>query len=234
MFSIEPPRRIALIHALRDSIEPIRIAFARHWPAASTFNLLDDSLSNAVADEGKVTDAIVRRFLVLGRYAQGSQQGGRPPDAILFTCSAFGSAIDAVERDLPLPVLRPNEAAFERALAQDRPIHLLVTFPPSLASLTAELRTMAAKLTTRRDVCEHIVEGAFEALQAGNRAEHDRRVARAAARYASAAVVVLGQFSMAAAAEMIDPSLRNNVLTTPDCAVNKLRLNFERKVSHGP
>ena len=32
------PRRIALIHALRDSIEPILAAFARHWPQAETFS----------------------------------------------------------------------------------------------------------------------------------------------------------------------------------------------------
>jgi len=84
------PPRIALIHALRDSVEPILGAFARGWPEAQTFNLLDDSLSAAVAAEGSLTTPIVERFLKLGRDAAAAQVGGRSADAILFTCSAFG------------------------------------------------------------------------------------------------------------------------------------------------
>ena len=69
------PHRIALIHALRDSVEPILGAFARGWPQAQTFNLLDDSLSAAVAAEGRLTAPIVERFLELGRYAAAAQVG---------------------------------------------------------------------------------------------------------------------------------------------------------------
>ena len=66
------PRRIALIHALRDSIEPILAAFARHWPQAETFNVLDDSLSAAVAAHGRLSAPIIERFLALGRHAAAS------------------------------------------------------------------------------------------------------------------------------------------------------------------
>jgi len=37
--------RIALIHALQHSIQPIEQAFARLWPEAELANLLDDTLS---------------------------------------------------------------------------------------------------------------------------------------------------------------------------------------------
>jgi Asp/Glu/hydantoin racemase len=217
------PRRIALVHALRDSVEPILGAFARGWPEAETFNLLDDSLSAAVAAQGRLTTPIIDRFLALGRYAAAAQVGGRGTDAILFTCSAFGPAIEAVQADLSLPVLKPNEAAFAAALERGRRIGLLVTFGPSLAPLTAELRDMAVRLGDTCDVRGVLVEGALEALQSGRPDAHDAAIAAAAAALRDRDVVVLGQFSMARARASMAPALQARVLTTPECAVEHLR-----------
>ena len=215
--------RIGLIHALRDSVEPILGAFARGWPEAQTFNLLDDSLSAAVAAQGRLTTPIIDRFLALGRYAAVAQVGGRGTDAILFTCSAFGPAIEAVQADLAIPVLKPNEAAFGVALERGRRIGLLVTFGPSLGPLTAELRDMAVRLGDTCDVRGVLVDGALRALQGGRPDQHDAAIAAAAAALEDRDVVVLGQFSMARARESMAPALRSRVLTTPECAVEHLR-----------
>ncbi len=103
--------RIALIHALRQSMLPVEAAFARLWPGAELMNLLDDSLSADLARDGKLTPVMTERFVRLGRYA--AQTG---VDGIIFTCSAFGPCIETVARDLaPLPVLKPNEAMIEAA-----------------------------------------------------------------------------------------------------------------------
>ena len=96
--------RITLIHAMSPSIPPIVQAFNRLWPEATLMNLLDDSLAPDVARDGTLTPAMTERFLILGRYARSTGA-----DAILFTCSAFGSCIEACARELaPLPVLKPN------------------------------------------------------------------------------------------------------------------------------
>lgn len=220
------PRRIALIHALRDSVEPILGAFARGWPQAQTFNLLDDSLSAAVAAEGRLTTAIVDRFLELGRYAAAAQVGGRGTDAILFTCSAFGPAIEAVQSEQRILVLKPNEAAFAAALERGRRVGLLVTFGPSLEPLTAELRDMAARRGDTCDVRALRVDGALLALQSGRPGEHDAAIAAAAAAMSDCDVLVLGQFSMARARAAMDPAMQARVLTTPECAVERLRQQF--------
>ena len=120
--------RITLVHALKHSIVPIEASFARLWPDARLMNLLDDSLSADLARDGGLTDAMTERFLRLGRYAAGTGS-----DAILFTCSAFGPCIEAVARaHAPMPVLKPNEAMIEQAVAKGRKIGLLSTFPADI------------------------------------------------------------------------------------------------------
>jgi Asp/Glu/hydantoin racemase len=216
-------QRIALIHALRDSIEPILAAFARHWPQAETFNVLDDSLSAAVAAQGRLSTPIIERFLALGRHAATSEIGGRRTEALLFTCSAFGPAIEAVQREQSIPVLKPNDGAFEQALRHGRRIGLLVTFRPSLDALAGELRDLAARRGESCEVRGVYVPEALAALQAGRPQEHDAAIAAAAATLGNADAIVLGQFSMARARAAMDPALQRRVLTTPDAAVRQLR-----------
>src|SRR5258707_12736644 len=125
--------RITLIHALKHSLVPIEEAFARLWPEATRMNLLDDSLSADLARDGRLTEAMTERFLLLGRYAAATGA-----DAILFTCSAFGPCIEAVARaHAPMPVLKPDEAMIEQAVARGHRIGLLSPFPPTLASMAA-------------------------------------------------------------------------------------------------
>jgi len=204
--------RIFLIHALRDSVEPARAAMARGWPEAQVANLLDDSLSADLTRAGALDAAMIARFVRLGRYAH--DQGA---EGILFTCSAFGAAIEAVAADLPIPVLKPNESAFRAALRHGKRIGLLVTFEGSLAPLTAELRAMAGDAL---DLHAQIVPGALAALQTGDGAAHDALIAQTASRLPAINALVLGQFSMARAAGAI---ARTPLYTTPDAAVAELK-----------
>ena len=121
--------RICLIHAVRVAIDPVAEAFARLWPEAELMNLLDDSLSVDRQLDGELTPKITERFQTLARYAADVGVNG-----ILFTCSAFGPAIEAVKKKFaPLPVLKPNEAMFEEALKSGARLGLLASFELSLA-----------------------------------------------------------------------------------------------------
>ena len=213
-----PSPRIMLIHALRESQVPAWRAFEAGWPQARIFNLLDDSLSADVAAAGKLTDEMVERFLTLGRYAAGTGA-----DAIQFTCSAFGPAIEAVKRDLSIPVFSPSEAAFEAALEKGSRIGLMVTFPVSLKLLGDELTAIAAKNGKPLELHGILVEGAIAALQSGNTAEHDRLALEAAKTLPALDALVLGQFSLAHMAQPISQATGLPVFTTPDSAVAKLR-----------
>lgn len=215
--------RIALIHALEASVLPIRQAFQTHWPEAVCADLLDTSLSADLAAAGKLDAAMVKRFTTLGDYAAGITGEGGKTRAVLFTCSAFGPAIEAVRQRLPIPVLKPNEAAFEQALALGRNIALVVTFAPSQSALGEELRQMAAVRGIEIAVTPVMVQGALAALNAGDPERHDTLVAEACTALPTVDAIVLGQFSLARAKAALTAVTSAPILTTPDSAVLALR-----------
>src|SRR4051812_40185340 len=184
------PPRIALIHALPDSVEPANTAFTELWPEAFRFNLLDDALARDLAAAGgKITMEINSRIIDLSRYAMAAGANG-----ILYTCSAFGQSIKAAGMLSPVPILRPNEAAVEAALAAGPRIAILSTFLPTVGMIKAEVEVAAKERNLTPTVDSQHVPGALEALQAGRADEHDSLIATAAAALPPADVLVLSQF----------------------------------------
>lgn len=212
--------RIVLIHALPQSVAPIEAAFAALWPEAERVNLLDDSLARDRARDPRLTPAITARILALARY--GAEIGAA---GILFTCSAFGPAIEGAAAALaPLPVLKPNQAMIDEAIAAARraggPVGLIATFAPTLATMPGEFRAVDPAIT----VIPALAGGALEALAAGDAAGHDARIAETAARLApQVAVIALAQFSAARAAAAARASSGREVFTAPEGAVRRMR-----------
>jgi hypothetical protein len=209
--------RIALIHALAASVEPINDVLARDWPDAVRMNLLDDRLSSDLAASPAGLDgAMTARFHRLADYALATGA-----EALLYTCSAFGPCIDSVaRRHASVPVLKPNEAMIEEACARaaGRPIGLVATFAPTLASMPSEFPAHVEVRTA-------LAVGALQALQAGDAARHDALAAEAAERLVAAgcAVIALAQFSLARAHAAVADRCGCEVLTTPASAVRLLR-----------
>jgi Asp/Glu/hydantoin racemase len=210
--------RIALVHATPAAVDPIRSAFAEAWPEPDLVNLLDDSLSRDRALTAVLTDGIFRRFEALGSYAVSFGA-----DAILFTCSAFGPAIERVARSVEIPVLKPNEAMFAEAIAVGGSIGMLATFEPSIASMTEEFEEQAKQAGASARLKSVLVPAAMAALQAGRREEHDTLVAEAAARLTGCDAIMLAQFSMAPAAPRLRRQTSVPVLTSPASAVAALK-----------
>jgi hypothetical protein len=230
--------RIAVISALAESTGPAQAAMRDVWPAARVCALLDDALASDFASIGQLTPAIIERFLTLGRYAVAAHDGERRTAGIMFTCSAFGPAIDRVKSDLSIPVIAPNEGAFEQALdhCQLRPgggrIGLLLTFAGSLAPLSAELRSIAAgRGQAMPEILCQVADGALVDLQKGCADQHDHRIAEAASELPAVDVVILGQFSMARAAPLVTLRRTEPVLTTPHAAARKLKMLVEQAAS---
>jgi hypothetical protein len=208
--------RIALVHALPDSVEPANTAFRQEWPEAWVFNVLDDALArDQAAAGGQTTMEINSRIIDLARYAYAAGAKG-----ILYTCSAFGRSIVTASKLVPVPILRPNEAAVDAALDAGPRIALLATFEPTVGMMKAEVEAAAKQRNVTPSVDSRMVPGALAALQSGDAATHDRLIAEAADALPEVDVVVLAQFSMTRAA----PSIKGrNVVTTPGSAIARLR-----------
>ena len=226
--------RIQLIHAVTVAQGPIHGAFGRLWPEARTVDLTEASLAPDLAEAGELTDAFTDRMAALIHY--GVETGA---DGVLFTCSAFGAAIEAAREGIEIPVLKPDEAMIEAALAQGASrgaspgasqgsrIGGLATFTPTIASLADELDAAAEARGLKPDIDLRHVPGALEALRDGREEEHDRLIAEAAAEMSDVDVLILAQFSMSGARDAIADVPGRPVLTAPDEAVKKLRRLLE-------
>ena len=215
-------KRIGLIHATPLAVAPIAASFERLWPQAQLQNMLDDSLSLDRARDGQLTEAMTQRFIDLSQYALRCGC-----DAILFTCSAFGPAIEAAALATPLPTFKPNQAMFDMALATPRPngvlhVGLLATFEPSIASMVVELHNLAQHLSIPLEVHAAHVPEAMDDLNRGEADVHHQKIAAAVTRLPPCDVIVLAQFSMAAAQPWAQRQSTVPVLSSPDCAVSAL------------
>jgi aspartate/glutamate racemase len=210
--------RICLIHAIQEAIAPARQAFARVWPQAQIVNVLDDSLSadRAVADQ--LSPAMYERISALARYGIDLGAAG-----ILYTCSAFGEAIETARANASIPILKPNEAMFEEALASGTRIAMLATFRPSILSMEQEFAEMVKARGLDAVLQSTWVADAMNALRSGDTAKHNRLLAEAAARLKGYDALMLAQFSTAQAHADVSAVVDCPVFTSPGSAVVKLK-----------
>ncbi|NQV84281.1 MAG: arylsulfatase [Rhodospirillales bacterium] len=210
--------RIQLIHAVTGAIAPIHQAFARLWPEARPVDLADTSLAGDLSEAGELTGAFTKRMAALIGY--GIEAGA---DAILFTCSAFGAAIEQARQGVAIPVLKPDEAMIARALSLGPRIGGLATFAPTIPSLASELEIAAEVVSLNPEIELRHVAGALDCLNNGDRAEHDRLVVEAAAGMTDVDALLLAQFTMSGVRGAIPDIPGRTVLSSPDEAVLKLR-----------
>jgi aspartate/glutamate racemase len=210
--------RIALIHATPVAIDPIRDALSAAWPDAEPVNILEDSLSPDRAKERDLSAALNDRIVELARYAQ--KIGA---DGVLFTCSAFGEAIERAAQLLDIPVLKPNEAMFEEAIRNGRNTAMIATFGPAREGMEAEFAEEAFRLNPLARLTTFVVEQAMTALRAGDAETHNSLIAKKAATLTGFDAIVLAHFSTSRAAQAVRNVTNTPVLTSPDAAVKKLR-----------
>ena len=220
--------RISLIHATPLAMAPIEAAFREIWPEAEILSLLDEGLSVDRAKGAALTPDLAARIIALARYAEGTAPAG-----ILYTCSAFGVAIEEAARTSPLPVLKPNEAMFEEAFGHGTRVAMIYTFPAAAEGMAEEFRAEAARRKSEARLITVFAEGARQALASGDVETHNRLIAEAVARTTDADVFLLAHFSMAPAASACRAVTDRAVLTSPEAAVRKMKALVEARERSG-
>ena len=210
--------RIVLLHGTPVAMVPIQQAFATRWPEAEIVDLLDASLSIDRAKDHDLTPRMFERFMELGGYAH--RIGA---DGILVTCSAFGPAIERMGRELPIPVLKPNDAMFQAALSRGTRIGMLATFAPSVLTMTNEWDEFVREAGSKATLRTIVVDGAMDALRKGDAETHNQLVAARAPELADCDAIMLAHFSTSRAYERTCAAVKTPVLTSPDSAVDRMR-----------
>lgn len=210
--------RIAIVHATRNSLPPITRAFAELWPEAEPVNILDESLLIDRLAAGELTPALHDRIAALARH--GEAIGG---SCVLFSCSAFGAAIEAAQAEVAVPILRPYEAMIERALEIGPRLGLVATFQPTIDEMSEEILATARARDVMAWIEPMLAEGALDALGRGNRETHDAKVVEAALALPKGDVILLAQYSMAPMRARIEKLTHRPTLSSPACAVAKVK-----------
>jgi hypothetical protein len=212
------PHRIFLVHANPPAMPPVDAAMRQGWPEAQVFNLLDESLYAELDAKGTITPEIVRRIRLLLEYCVAARG-----DGVIFSGSTFGPAVETARKDLPIPVLKADEAMIAAALDTGGRIAVLGATERSIAVVVNGIEEAAATAGRRVAIARHWVAGATAAMAAGRRDEHDRLVAEAVGRATDCDTLVVSQISMIPAVLAVPDLPGRKILTSANTAVARLR-----------
>ena len=188
-------------------------------PDAEYFHIVDETLLANTRKSGSLTATTRRR--VLG-YVESAADAGA--DLVVVTCSSIGPAVDASHDFVDVPVLRIDEPMTDEAVRLGSRIGVVATLSTTLQPTADLVERRAIAVGKEVEVVARVCEGAFDALQAGDRDRHDELV-RAGLQelLAGVDVVVLAQASMARVADTL-ADVTTPILSSP-------RLGMERVAS---
>ncbi|MCA1274666.1 aspartate/glutamate racemase family protein [Streptomyces sp. 7G] len=217
---IDSPPLVALIHAVPPGALIAQEAFAKEFPQATVWNLLDDRLLDDAREAGGLTDPLRRRML---RLIEHVMDGGA--EGLLLTCSSYGEVVDLARSLWQVPILKSDEAMFKAALAGPyRRIAVVASTPPAVPAAVAQLEALVPAVRGHEpvEVVTALSEPAAEAATATEMAAHLAAALRAGPG-ADAEVVLLAQYSLSPARDELSALLGIPVLDGAGAAARELR-----------
>ena len=190
-------KKAAFFHTVLATPAPMKAAFHERFPDAELITMVDDSVLPEVLANGNLpTPAIVKR---LADYASIAAQQGA--GVFVCMCTTLGIAVREAQKAVSIPMLTIDGPMLRQAVETGKKIGMLVTFPPT--ERTSKAAALAFAADAGRDVTVDVivVDGARDALNAGDKATHDRLIAEKAQEAASVYdVLVFAQVTMLDAA----------------------------------
>ena len=214
------PQKLVLVHTARSLVDKFTDLCHTAMPDVDVVHVVDESLIQDTIAAGQLTPATSRRLA--DHIAQAEAAGA---DTILVTCSSVGPAVDAARPQIHVPLLRVDQPMADRAVSMAHRIGVIATLSTTLEPTTALVHARAAAHGRSVEVVTYLCEGAFQALQAGDVATHDRMVRAGLAELGSQVeVIILAQASMARVADQIPEQERIvPILSSPQLGVEAAR-----------
>jgi Asp/Glu/hydantoin racemase len=210
-------KRLAVLHTVAMLADRFKGMLRERVPDLDTFHMLDESLLQDLMRHGP-SPIVTRRVVAFASLAADAGA-----DLILFTCSSTSPGVDVARQVVATPILKIDDPMAEKAVRTGRRIGLLCTAASTVEPSTNLVRSHAARLQREVAVESRLVDGAFQALQGGDRDRHDALIGDAAADLAPRSdVLILAQASMAHLAEPLAERLPLPVLASPKLAVEAI------------
>jgi Asp/Glu/hydantoin racemase len=211
-----PSPTIAVLHTSPATIEVFGRLLRERLPGCRLINILDDSILPQLRDNGGDVAAVLPRWRSYARIAL--DQGA---ELILNACSSIGALCAPVEAEFGITVVRVDAAMAREAVTRGSRIAVVATLQTTLRPTRELLEASAGSAGSSAVIEPILVEGAYEALVAGDQARHDDLLAADLKRAAeSSDVVVLAQASMARVLPRLAEAERQKCLTSPPLAVD--------------
>lgn len=110
--------RIAMIHAIAESIPPVKVAFQEVFPEGEVVNLLDEGLLGDFGDG--LTPALRRRMSQLICYC--AEHGAK---AIGLACSVYAPVVETARQLVDVPVVSSYGPVMAEAVKHGRRIGII-------------------------------------------------------------------------------------------------------------
>ena len=209
--------RVVMIHALAESVSPVKVAFGEVFPEAELINLLDEALF--VDFKGQITPQLRRRMSQLICYCE--EYGA---DAIGLACSVYAPVVETAKDLVEVPVVSSYSPVMEEAVRAGKRIGIVASVGATLRDsdyylqLTAE--GQGRSIETELCFAEELIP--LHRTQ-GEEAFNQRLEELVLDLSERVDAVLLGQFSMASALNRLQEVCPVPVLSGPHSSANKLK-----------
>ena len=209
--------RVVMIHALAESMPPVRLAFRDEFPDADLINLLDESLF--IDFDQHLTPRLRRRMSQLICYC--AEHGA---DAIGLACSVYAPVVESARELVDVPLLSSYDAVMEEAVGYGGRIGIIASVPATLRDSEHYLRQAAGRRGVRLEPRLCLAEDLIPVLRMEGETAFQHRLAEEVDRLApSVDAVLLSQFSMASAWAYLKQEASVPVLSAPHSSARRLR-----------
>ena len=209
--------RVTMIHAIAESIPPVRLAFSEEFPEAEVINLLDEGLLIDFNDQ--LTPKLRRRMNNLIGYCQDNNA-----DAIGLACSVYAPVVDSAKYFIDVPLISSYGPVMAEAVAAGTRIGVIASVPATMRDSEHYLKLAAEEAEEEIEPYLCLAEDLIPVMRAEGQAGLERRLEEEVLKLApDVDVVLLSQFSFAAALAHLKTVSPVPVLSAPHSSARALK-----------
>ena len=209
--------RVTMIHAIAESIPPVRLAFDEEFPEAEVINVLDESL--LVDFDDQLTPDLRRRITNIIGYCQDNKA-----DAIGLACSVYAPVVESAKDLVHVPLVSSYGPVMADAVTAGPRIGLIASVAATMQDSKYYLHLAADEAGVEIEPQFCLAEDLITVMRAEGQSGLERRLEEEVLKIASKVdVVLLTQFSFAAALAHLEKVSPIPVLSAPHSSARTLK-----------